>query len=189
MPKIYQASTSELFSGDPEEVPQDENTRFNPVSPYGTAKLYALQICRNYRQAYHMFICNGILFNHESKRRGDSFVTKKIINAVAKGKVVLGNLKASRDWGYAPEYVESMWLMLQQSKPDDYVIATGETHTIEEFLNWVNEATGKKMEVVTDFKYMRPNEVDVLRGNPSKAKEILGWEAKTRGKNLVKKML
>jgi len=210
--KFYQASTSELYSGKPSEAPQDENTRFDPASPYGTAKLYGFQIAKNYRDAFGMFICNGILFNHESKRRGDNFVTKKIINSVkdaqcdCKGSemtipghyemcktnnidVHLGNTDASRDWGWAPEYVEGMWLMMQQEKPDDYVLATGETHTVKEFIDWVKELTGKNIKVVIDNKFVRPQDVDLLCGNPKKAEEKLGWKAKTKGKDLVKEML
>lgn len=187
--KIYQASTSELFSGRKGEAPQDENTEKDPVSPYGTAKLYGFQIAKNYREAFGMFICNGILFNHESNRRGDNFVTKKIINSIPKGEVHLGNIDASRDWGYAPEYVEGMWRMLQQKKPDDYVLATGETHTVKEFIKWTNELTGKKLKVIIDKKYKRPHDVECLKGNPTKAKKKLGWKAKTKGKDLVKKMI
>lgn len=187
--KIYQASTSELYSGKIGEAPQDENTRFDPVSPYGSAKMYGFQIAKNYREGFGMFICNGILFNHESPRRGDNFVTKKITNAVKKGSVKLGNLDASRDWGYAPQYMEAAWMMLQQDKPDDYVIATGETHTVKEFIQWVNEITGKKLKVIKDKRYMRPHDVHCLMGNPAKAEKKLGWKAKTKGKDLVKKML
>src|ERR1051326_4977267 len=143
--KIYNASTSELFSGRHGEAPQNEQTVKDPVSPYGTAKLYGFQIAKNYREAFGMFICNGILFNHESKRRGDNFVTKKIVNALKDGEVHLGNLEASRDWGWAPEYVEGMWLMLQQDEADDYVLATGETHTVKDFVGWVKEVTRKPL--------------------------------------------
>lgn len=187
-PKIYQASTSELYSGDPNEAPQDENTKFNPVSPYGTAKLYAFQIAKNYREAFGMFICNGILFNHESARRGDNFVTKKIINALKVGEVHLGNTDAKRDWGFAPEYMEMAWKMLQQDKPDDYVVATGETHSVKEFIEWAKEVSGKELKVVVDKQYIRPNDVDHLEGNPKKAREKLGWGAKVKGKELAKKM-
>lgn len=187
--KIYQASTSELFSGRIGEAPQDENTIKDPVSPYGTAKLYGFQIAKNYREAFGMFICNGILFNHESPRRGDNFVTKKIVNAVPGGEVYLGNLDARRDWGYAPEYVEGMWRMLQQDRPSDYVLATGETHTIKEFIVWVEEVTGKPLKVIQDDRYIRPHDVDTLCGNPSKANTILGWKAETKGKDLVRKMI
>ena len=184
--KIYQASTSELFSGQ-EKIPQDESTVKDPVSPYGTAKLYGFQIAKNYREAFGMFVCNGILFNHESKRRGDNFVTKKIVNA--KSKVHLGNLDAQRDWGYAPEYVEGMWRMLQQKKPDDYVLATGETHSVREFVKWVGEVTGKPLKVIKDKRYLRPHDVEYLCGNPSKAERVLGWKAKVKGRALVKKMI
>lgn len=187
--RIYQASTSELYSGNPGEAPQNENTRFDPVSPYGSAKLYGFQIAKNYRDAFGMFICNGILFNHESKRRGDNFVTKKIVNAIPSGKVRLGNVYASRDWGWAPEYVEGMWLMLQQKRPDDYILATGETHTVREFINWVEELTGKPMMILKNQKFFRPHDVELLQGNPAKAEQKLGWKAKTKGKNLVKKMI
>lgn len=187
--RIYQASTSELFSGNPDEAPQDETTRMNPVSPYGTAKLYAFQIAKNYREAYHMYVCNGILFNHESERRGNNFVTKKIIESVKNGEAIrLGNLDASRDWGYAPEYVEGMWLMMQQDEPEDYVLATGETHTVEEFLGWINEIVGKELTVIIDEKYKRPHDVDLLKGNANKAFVKLGWSAKTKGKDLAEKM-
>lgn len=189
-PKIYQASTSELYSGDVNQAPQDENTPFNPVSPYGTAKLYALQICKNYREAFNMFICNGILFNHESPRRGDNFVTKKIVNAAKEGCVIrLGNTKAYRDWGYAPEYVEAMWRMLQQDTPDDYVIATGETHTVHEFVDWVGDILKKPLEIRHDPIYDRPKDVHFLQGNPAKAYKKLNWSAKTVGRELVEKML
>jgi len=187
-PKIYQASTSELFDGLSKET-YTEESRMNPVSPYGTAKLYAYQICKNYREAYGMFICNGILFNHESKRRGDNFVTKKIINEAPKGEVHLGNTDASRDWGYAPEYVEGMWRMLQQEKPDDYILATGQTNTVKEFVGWVEEVTGRPIKILSQDDYNRPTDVPMLKGNPSKAKEKLGWVAKTRGKDLVNKMI
>lgn len=187
-PKIYQASTSEMFRGD-EGVKQNENTKFDPVSPYGTAKLYGYQIAKNYREAFGMFICNGILFNHESSRRGDNFVTKKIINQAKTGTLELGNLDASRDWGYSPEYMEMAWKMLQQDTPDDYVIATGETHTVGEFVGWVEKALNTKLKVVIKDEYKRPHEVWKLCGDASKAKEKLGWEAKVKGELLVNKML
>lgn len=188
--KVYQASTSELFSGRPDEAPQNENTIKDPISPYGTAKLYAYQIAKNYRDAYGMFICNGILFNHESPRRGDNFVTKKIINAAKAGDSVrLGNINASRDWGFAPEYMEAAWMMLQQDKPDDYVIATGQTHTVGEFVDWVSELTGKKMKIIHDGQYDRPRDVELLKGDSTKAKLKLNWEAKTKGRDVAKKML
>ncbi len=187
--KVYQASTSELYSGKPEEAPQNEQTPFDPLSPYGTAKLYGFQIAKNYREAFGMFICNGILFNHESSRRGDNFVTKKIIDALPRGEVTLGNLDASRDWGWAPEYVEGMWKMLQHHTPDDYILATGETHTVKEFIKWTEEATGIRLNVKRDKKHKRPHDVDMLCGNAAKADIILGWSAKIKGKALVEKML
>lgn len=185
--RIYQASTSELFSGK-EPIPQNEETPKDPVSPYGTAKLYAFQICKNYREAFGMFISNGILFNHESYRRGDNFVTKKICNDAPSGKVTLGNTDASRDWGYAPQYVEGMWRMLQQDNPKDYVLATGETHTVKEFVEWVSEHVGE-VEILHDHEYDRPVDVPMLCGDATKAKEELGWEATVKGKDLVTKML
>ena len=185
-PKIYQASTSELFDGlEPE---QDETTRMNPVSPYGTAKMYGFQIAKNYRDAYGMFICNGILFNHESPRRGMNFVTQKIVSEADKGEVHLGNTEAERDWGYAPEYVESMWRMLQQDSPDDYVIATGETHTVEDFVHYVEEAAGHAIKIITDKEYVRPVDVPHLKGNPKKATEKLGWKHSVKPKQLAKIM-
>lgn len=186
-PKIYQASTSELFDG--LNPPYNEESRMNPVSPYGTAKLYAYQICKNYREAFGMFICNGILFNHESARRGDNFVTKKIINEAPKGEVHLGNTEAKRDWGYAEEYVEGMWRMLQQDKPDDYVLATGETHSVKEFVEWVEKAVGHKIKIIHDTGYDRPVDVPELRGDASKAEKELGWKATIKGESLVNKMI
>ena len=211
--KMYQASTSELY-GLVQETPQTEKTPFYPRSPYGAAKLYAFWIVKNYREAYNIFACNGILFNHESPRRGQTFVTRKITMALCniklgnQEKLYLGNMDAKRDWGYAKEYVESMWLMLQQEKPDDYVVATGETHTVREFveesckvlgmeIEWkgkginekgIDKKTGKTI-VEIDPQYFRPTEVDLLLGNASKAKKILGWEAKTKFKDLVKVMI
>ena len=211
--KIYQASTSELF-GKVIETPQNEKTPFYPRSPYGAAKLYAHWIMKNYREAYNMFACNGILFNHESPRRGQTFVTRKITMGLSKiklgmqKKLYLGNIDAKRDWGYAPEYVESMWMMLQQDKPDDYVIATGETHTVREFieeacrvlnidLEWkgkgvdekgIDKKTGKTI-IEIDPRYFRPTEVNLLLGDASKAQKILGWKAKTKFKELVKIMI
>lgn len=185
-PRVYQASTSELFRGT--EGIQNENTPKDPVSPYGTAKLYGYQIAKNYREAFGMYICNGILFNHESNRRGTNFVTKKIIEDAKKGEVRLGNLEAKRDWGFAPEYMEAAWAMLQQDTPDDYVVATGETHSVQEFVEWVKEAVGD-FRVVLDSKYLRPVEVHTLQGDAGKIKEKLGWVATTRGKELVLKML
>lgn len=241
--KFYQASTSELY-GKVQEIPQDENTPFYPRSPYGVAKLYAYWITKNYREAYNVFAVNGILFNHESPRRGETFVTRKITRAVARivlglqDKLVLGNLDAKRDWGYAPEYCEGMWRMLQQNEPEDFVLATGETHSVREFcelafrevgieLEWkgtgVDErgiikklnndlfrdklrVTGNNLtnlsqvtrilsqktgDVVVEVSpsYFRPTEVDLLIGNPRKAKEKLGWEAKTKFEDLVKLMV
>ncbi|MDO8499663.1 MAG: GDP-mannose 4,6-dehydratase [bacterium] len=196
-PKIYQASTSELYSGNPKEAPQNEITPFKPRSPYGVAKLYGFEIARVYRESYGMFISNGILFNHESERRGENFVTRKItlsIGDIVSGKekyITLGNIDAKRDWGYAPEYVWAMWKMLQQDKPDDFVIATGETHSVKEFLIEACAVAGldwKKILKIND-KYKRPNEVDYLCGDASKAKRILGWKPQTTFKQLVKIMV
>ena len=194
--RFYQASSSEMF-GDNPEVPQSETTPFHPASPYAIAKVSAYWYTALYRKAYKMFACNGILFNHESPRRGQTFVTRKITHAAAKiklglqDKLFLGNLDASRDWGYAPEYVEAMWLMLQQDKPDDYVVATGKTHTVREFLD---EAFGYldldwHGHVEIDPRYFRPSEVPVLKGNASKAQKVLGWQAKTDFKSLVRLMV
>lgn len=187
-PKIYQASTSELFDGLSKKK-YNENSRMNPVSPYGTAKLYAFQICKNYREAFGMFICNGILFNHESKRRGDNFVTKKIINESKNGEIHLGNTDAKRDWGWAPEYCEGMWRMLQQDTPDDYVLATGETHSVKEFIGWVEDVTNLRIKVITDKDYVRPTDVPALCGDARKAHKVLGWKATIKGKKLVNKMI
>lgn len=195
--KIYQASTSELFSGDRKEAPQNEKTPFKPRSPYGVAKLYGFEIARIYREAYGMFVCNGILFNHESERRGENFVTRKItkgIGEILKGKrkkIILGNLKAVRDWGYAPEYMEAAWLMLQQKKPDDFVIATGEAHTVKEFAKRACQKAGLdfKKVIEIDKRYLRPNEVSYLCGDASKAKKILGWSAKTKFEKLIDIMI
>lgn len=211
--RIYQASTSELF-GQVEEVPQSETTPFHPRSPYAVAKLYAYWIMKNYRESYGMFTANGILFNHESERRGENFVTRKITLAAARiarglqDKLYLGNLNALRDWGYAADYVECMWLILQQEKPDDFVIATGEYHTVREFatsafrhvgieLRWEGEgvdekgidtATGRVL-VEVDPRFFRPAEVEQLLGNPAKAREQLGWNPrKTSFEELVKIM-
>lgn len=194
--KFYQASSSELF-GKVQEVPQSETTPFYPRSPYAIAKQFAYWNTVNYREAYNMFACNGILFNHESPRRGETFVTRKITKAVVRivrgqqKNLVLGNLDAKRDWGYAKDYVEAMWLMMQQPSPDDFVIATGEAHSVREFLQ---EAFGQfgldwKNYVVIDSKYFRPTEVDLLLGDPSKAKRVLGWESKTKFKELVRLMI
>jgi GDPmannose 4,6-dehydratase len=195
--RIYQASTSELFSGDQSEAPQNELTPFKPRSPYGVAKLYAYNICRIYRESYGMYICNGILFNHESPRRGENFVTRKItlgIRDILRGKVksiTLGNMKARRDWGYAPEYVEAMWLMLQRNHPDDYVVATGETHSVEEFAKVAFAVKGMdyKKFIKVDKGFERPNEVWTLCGNPSKARSLLGWEPKVKFAELVRIMV
>lgn len=210
--RFYQASSSELY-GKALEIPQTEKTPFYPRSPYAVAKLYAYWVTVNYREAYGIHASNGILFNHESERRGETFVTRKISRAVGRikhglqKKLYLGNLSAKRDWGYAPEFVEGMWRMLQQDKPGDFVLATGETHTIEEFclhafehagipLNFEGEGVDKKgidekgnALVAVDPAYFRPTEVDILIGDPTKAKEALGWEPKIKFTELVKKMV
>ena len=211
--KFYQASTSELY-GKVIEIPQNENTPFYPRSPYGVAKVYGYWITINYREAYNLFACNGILFNHESPRRGETFVTRKITMAAAaiklglQDKLFVGNLEAKRDWGYAKDYVEAMWLMLQQNNPEDYVIASGENHSVREFIElsfkeldidieWkgkdINEKgycrkTGKCI-IEIDTKYFRPTEVDKLLGNPSKAYKELGWKPRVSFKELVKIMV
>ncbi len=213
-PRYYQASTSELFGGLPETAPQNEQTPFYPKSPYGAAKLYAYWVTVNYRESYNLYACNGILFNHESPRRGETFVTKKITRAVAniaRGKqevLKLGNMYAKRDWGYARDYVEAMWLMLQQDEPKDLVIATGKTYTVKDFvemafaeidvqLGWqgegvdevgIDRATGI-IRVQVDPRYFRPAEVDLLLGDPSKANKELGWKAKTSLEELVRIMV
>ncbi|HZE87562.1 MAG TPA: GDP-mannose 4,6-dehydratase [Methylomirabilota bacterium] len=196
--KFYQASSSEMF-GKVTETPQKETTRFHPRSPYGVAKVYGHYITLNYRESYDMFACSGILFNHESPRRGIEFVTRKISNAVARislgkqEKVELGNLDAKRDWGFAGDYVEAMWLMLQQEKPDDYVVATGETHSVREFVELAFAAAGitdwEKYVVSDHPKHIRPAEVDYLIGDYRKAKEVLGWTPKTSFKELVEMMI
>lgn len=216
--RLYQASTSELYGGLEENKNEkglyDENSEFYPRSPYGVAKLYGFWIIKNYREAYNMYACNGILFNHESPIRGETFVTRKITRAVAKislglqEKIFLGNLDAQRDWGHAKDYIEGMWLMLQQDKADDYVLATGVTHTVRYFVDlafkevgktirWegtgvdekgIDEETGKIV-VEVDPKYFRPTEVDLLIGDPSKAKRELGWEHKYDLEALVKEMV
>lgn len=194
--RYYQASSSEMF-GKVQEVPQKETTPLYPRSPYGCAKVFAHYLTINYRESYNLFACSGILFNHESPRRGENFVTRKISIAAArikKGlqeKLYLGNLDAKRDWGYAKEYVEGMWLMLQQDTPDDYVLATNETHTIKAFLEAAFNCVGLdwKNYVIFDDKYLRPAEVDLLIGDYSKAKAKLGWEPKTRMKELAKLMV
>ncbi|HEY9206272.1 MAG TPA: GDP-mannose 4,6-dehydratase [Candidatus Methanoperedens sp.] len=211
--RFYQASTSELY-GKVQEIPQNENTPFYPRSPYGAAKLYSYWITINYREAYGMFACNGILFNHESPIRGETFVTRKITMAAAKikkgmqNKLYLGNLDAKRDWGFAGDYVEAMWLMLQHDKPEDFVIATGKTHSVREFaelafkevgiqIRWegegvnevgVNAETGDTA-IEIDRRYFRPTEVDILTGNPTKAMKKLGWKAKVGFEELVKMMV
>ena len=212
--KFYQASTSELFGGLPDTAPQSEATPFYPKSPYGAAKIYSYWVTVNYREAYGMFACNGILFNHESPRRGETFVTKKITQAVARisqgrQKILkLGNIDAKRDWGYAKDYVEMMWLMLQQDKPQDYVIATGKTYTVRQFVDYAFAEVGVQLEwrgsaenevaidkasgdvvVEIDPKYYRPTEVELLWGDASKAEKELGWTAKTSLKELVKIMV
>jgi GDPmannose 4,6-dehydratase len=211
--KFYQASTSEMF-GKAQEIPQTERTPFHPRSPYGVAKLFAHSITVNYREAYNIFGCSGILFNHESPLRGREFVTRKITYGIARiktgldDKIVLGNLDSKRDWGYAKEYVEGMWLMLQQKHPDDYVLATGETHTVREFvedafkaagydIGWEGEGVNTKgidrksgkvfVEISLDF--YRPAEVDILIGNPQKAKDRLGWAPRTKFEDLVRMMV
>ncbi len=211
--RFYQASSSEMF-GKAVETPQKETTPFYPRSPYGAAKVYSHWITVNYREAYNLFASSGILFNHESPRRGKRFVSRKVTRAVARihhglqDKLFLGNLNAKRDWGYAPEYVEAMWLMLQQEKPDDYVIATGESHTVRELaeeafkninvsLEWkgkgvnekgIDKKTGRVL-VEVDSNYFRPSEVESLVGDASKAKKKLGWQAKVKFKELVKIMV
>lgn len=218
--KVYQASSSELF-GKVIETPQKETTPFYPRSPYGCAKIYAYWIMKNYRESYDMFVCNGILFNHESPRRGRNFVTRKITRGLCEIKLgmkdvklgmkdclYLGNLDAKRDWGYSKDYVEAMWLMLQQDKPDDYIIATGETHSVREFveecakhlgfnIQWkgkglkeigVDKNTGKTI-IRIDPKFFRPAEVEFLLGDPSKAKKVLGWKPKVKFKELAKIMV
>lgn len=193
--RFYQASSSEMFGA--AQPPQNEETPFMPRSPYGAAKVYAYWMVKNYREGYGMFAVNGILFNHESPRRGETFVTKKITRALARiklglqDKLYLGNLEAKRDWGYAPDFVEAMWLMLQQEQPDDYVIATGETHSVREFLNEAFEYAGLNWKdyVEVDPRYLRPLEVEFLQGDASKAKRKLNWGPKVRFKELVKIMV
>lgn len=194
--KFYQASSSEMF-GNSGQWPQNEETPFYPRSPYAAAKLYAYWMAINYREAYNMFTCNGILFNHESPRRGETFVTRKITMALARIKhnvqdtLYLGNIDAKRDWGFAGDYVEAMWLMLQQDKPEDYVVATGEAHSVKEFLSEAFGYVGLDWEkyVKIDERYFRPTEVDHLLGDSSKAREKLNWEPKTTFKQLVHMMV
>ncbi len=211
--KFYQAGSSEMF-GKVLETPQKETTPFNPASPYGCAKVFSHHICVNYRESYNMFICNGILFNHESPRRGRTFVTKKIVEGLVdiklgkKNEIFLGNLEAKRDWGYAYDYVRAMWMMLQQERADDYVIATGETHSVREFVEYASTLIGYKIKwegtgleekgidensgqtlISIDANYYRPSEVDVLLGDSTKAKNKLSWEAEVKFKDLVKLMM
>jgi len=193
--KFYQASSSEMFGASP--PPQNENTSFRPRSPYGAAKVYAFWMVANYREAYKIYACNGILFNHESPRRGETFVTRKITRSLARiklgleRKVYLGNLDARRDWGYAGDYVEAMWLMLQQDEPDDYVIATGESHTVREFLEEAFSYQGLNWKdyVEIDPRYFRPTDVGHLQGDASKARKRLKWQPKVHFKELVKLMV
>jgi len=194
--RFYQASSSEMY-GKVQEIPQRETTPFYPRSPYGVAKVFAYWATVNYRESYNLFATNGILFNHESPRRGETFVTRKITRAVAyikaglQKELFLGNLDSKRDWGFAKEYVEAMWLMLQQEQPDDFVIATGETHTVQEFCEVAFGHVGLDWQqyVKLDKRYLRPAEVDILIGDPSKAKRILGWEPRTKFKELVQLMV
>jgi len=209
--KFYQASSSEMF-GKVQETPQKEKTPFYPRSPYGVAKVYGYWITINYRESYNIFACNGILFNHESPRRGKQFVTRKITNSIAKIKLglqeyfELGNLDSKRDWGFAGDYIKAMWLMLQQDKPDDYVISSGETHSVREFVDAAFDAVGMKIKwegkgvdeigkhngkvvVKVNPKFYRPAEVDLLLGDYSKAKKVLKWTPETDFKGLVKMMV
>jgi GDPmannose 4,6-dehydratase len=194
--RFYQASSSEMF-GNVDEIPQHEETKFHPRSPYGVSKVFGYWITRNYREAYGMYAVNGILFNHESPRRGPTFVTRKITRAVGailrgeQDELRLGNLEAKRDWGYARDYMEGAWRMLQADEPEDYVLATGETHTVEEFLEEAFTYAGLdwRSYVKTDPRYFRPSEVDLLIGDYSKAKERLGWEPTVRFQELVRMMV
>lgn len=194
--RFYQASTSEMF-GKAQQVPQNEKTSFYPRSPYGVAKVYAHWVTVNYRESYGMFNCSGIMFNHESPRRGLEFVTRKISDGVARIKIgkdnglLLGNLEAKRDWGYAPDYVQAMWLMLQQDEPEDFVIATGETHSVKEFVEtaFASVALDWQDYVKVDQRYVRPAEVDLLVGDASKARQKLGWRPKVTFKELVEIMV
>lgn len=194
--KFYQASSSEMF-GKVLETPQVESTPFYPRSPYGCAKVFAHYVTQNYRESYGMFACSGILFNHESERRGENFVTRKITRAIGKilagdqESLVLGNTDARRDWGYAPDYVEAMWLMLQQEKPDDFVIGTGEKHSVQEFIDEAFKIANldPKKYIKQDPRFMRPSEVDTLIADASKAKRVFGWEPKVRFKELVERMV
>ncbi|MGA2499097.1 MAG: GDP-mannose 4,6-dehydratase [Tepidisphaeraceae bacterium] len=194
--RVYQASSSEMY-GKVHETPQSETTPFHPRSPYACAKVYSYWQTLNYREAYGMFACNGILFNHESPRRGETFVTRKITRAatrIAEGlqqKLFMGNLDAKRDWGYAGDYVQAMWLMLQQPEPDDYVVATGETHSVKEFIEETFSLLGMDwtQHVEIDKRYLRPSEVDLLLGNPAKAGKKLNWKPRVLFKDLVKMMV
>ena len=194
--RVYQASSSEMF-GDVFETPQSENTPFRPQSPYACAKVYAFHQTVNYREAYDLFACNGILFNHESPSRGETFMTRKITRAATRiklglqDKLYLGNLDAKRDWGFAKDYVEGMWMMLQHNEPDDFVLSTGETHSIRDFLNFVGEHLEWDWEphVEIDPRYFRPTEVNLLLGDCSKAKDKLGWEAQTSCRQLAELMV
>jgi GDPmannose 4,6-dehydratase len=211
--RFYQASTSELY-GKVREIPQSETTPFHPRSPYGVAKLYGYWIVRNYRESYGMHASNGILFNHESPRRGENFVTRKVTLGLARIKaglqptISMGNIDATRDWGYAKDYVEMMWMMLQQDEPDDFVVATGETHTVREFIECASRVAGFDIrwegegveevgrdantgDVVVDInpKFYRPAEVEILRGDPTKAREVLGWSPKVKFAELVEMMM
>jgi len=193
--KFYQASSSEMFGDAP--APQNEDTPFRARSPYAAAKIYAYWMVRNYQEGYNIFACNGILFNHESPRRGETFVTRKITRGIARiiagkdKKLYLGNLEAKRDWGYTPDYVEAMWIMLQQDKPCDYVIGTGETHSVKEFLEEVFNYAGLdwKEYVEIDSRYFRPTEVELLLADSSKAKRELGWSPRITFKELIKIMV
>lgn len=195
--KFYNAASSEMY-GDVLETPQSETTQFNPQSPYAVSKVFGFQMTKNYREAYDVHASNGILFNHESPRRGETFVTRKITRGIARilagkdKKLYLGNLNAKRDWGYAPEYVRAMWLMLQQKRPGDYVIATGETHSVREFLEEAFKLVGIKdwkKYIEIDKRYFRPTEVNLLLGNAKKAQRKLGWKPRTTFKDLVQVML
>ncbi len=193
--RFYQASSSEMFGASP--PPQNESTPFQPQSPYAAAKVYAYYMAKNYREAYRLFACNGILFNHESPRRGETFVTRKVTRAATRiklglqEKLYLGNMKAKRDWGFAGDFVEAMWLMLQQDTPDDYVIATGETHSVREFVEKVFQKLGLDYEkhVAIDSRYFRPTEVDALLGDATRARTRLGWQPKVTFEKLIDMMI
>lgn len=194
--KFYQASSSEMF-GKVVETPQTETTPFHPRSPYGVSKVFGHYIAKNYRESYNMFICSGILFNHESPRRGETFVTRKITKGAVniklgnQDKLFLGNLDAKRDWGYAKEYVEAMWMMMQHDEPDDYIIATGEMHTVKEFVDETFDLLelNPAKHIDIDSRYYRPAEVDILCGDASKARRVLGWQPKVKFKELVRMMV